>query len=169
MVTVAKQRLFKAHPLDKATLLFSHLRDRGSLWLPEWQNIPADSLLKVGTMFKGRSKSLFVGTLIALAYTIYIIGYMASTGDAVSSEDSAEAVGTGLAMLLILPHVTLTVVGTLFGVIAFFSKKAGFALTAGIIWAVAAATFILYAAFLIPSIVLGFVGYTAQKKLNAAS
>ena len=45
---------------------------------------------------------------------------MASTGDAVSSEDSAEAVGTGLAMLLILPHVTLTVVGTLFGVIAFF-------------------------------------------------
>jgi hypothetical protein len=119
-------------------------------------------------MFKGRSKSLFVGTVIALIYTIYIIGYMASTGDAVSGDDSAEAVGTGLAMLLILPHVTLTVVGTLFGVIAFFSKKAGFALTAGIIWAVAAATFILYAAFLIPSIVLGFVGYTAQKKLNAA-
>jgi hypothetical protein len=112
-------------------------------------------LLKVGTMFKGRSKSLFVGTVIALLYTIYIIGYMASTGEAVSSDDSAEAVGTGLAMLLILPHVTLTVVGTLFGVIAFF-------------WAVAAATFILYAAFLIPSIVLGFVGYTAQKKLNAA-
>lgn len=98
-ITIPKLLLFKASDSFYAPLSFSHLRDRRSLWLPEWQNIPADSLLKVGTMFKGRSKSLFVGTLIALAYTIYIIGYMASTGHAVSSEDSAEAVGTGLAML----------------------------------------------------------------------
>lgn len=115
-------------------------------------------------MFTNRSKSLFIGTVLAVLYTIYIISYFASTAGSAGTD--AEAVGAGLAALLVLPHITLLFVGTIFGIIAFFSRKAGFALTAAIIWAVAALVFILYAAFLIPSIVLGFVGYTAQKKIN---
>jgi len=37
------------------------------------------------------------------------------------------------------------------------------------LYAVGALLFILYAIFLVPSIVLGFVGYSAQKKINASS
>lgn len=117
-------------------------------------------------MFNNRSKSLFIGTVLAIAYTVYIISYFASTAATSADGSDAAAVGTGIAMLLVLPHITFLFVGTIFGVIAFFSRKAGFALTAAIIWAAAALIFILYALFLIPSIVLGFVGYSAQKKLN---
>lgn len=117
-------------------------------------------------MFNNRSKTLFIGTLLAIAYTIYVIGYFGSTAANSSGGSDAAAVGTGLAVLLVLPHMTFLLVGTIFGIIAFFSRKAGFALTAAILWAVAAVVFILYAAFLIPSIVLGFVGYSAQKKIN---
>jgi predicted branched-subunit amino acid permease len=53
--------------------------------------------------------------------------------------------------------------------IGFFARKTSFQLTAAILYAVAAVLFFLYAIFLIPSIILGFIGYSVQKKLNKSS
>ena len=79
----------------------------------------------------------------------------------------AEAIGAGIATLLVLPHMLVTWLGIIFGLVGFFTRKAGFHLTAAILYAVAAVLFILYALFLVPSIVLGFIGYSVQKKINA--
>ena len=117
-------------------------------------------------MFNLRSKAAFWATLIAVAYGIYAIVYWVGTNS--STTDSAEAVGAGIATLLVLPHLLITWLGIIFGLIGFFTRKTGFQLTAAILYAVGAVLFIIYALFLLPSIVLGFVGYSAQKKLNAA-
>lgn len=115
-------------------------------------------------MFTGRSKASFWATLLALAYGIYAFVYW--TGVNTSTEGDIEAIGTGIATLLVLPHVLVTWLGILFGLIGFFGRKTGFQLTAAILYAVGGVLFFLYAIFLLPSIVLGFFGYSAQKKIN---
>lgn len=117
-------------------------------------------------MFKDRSKAAFFAVLIALLYGIYSITYW--TGANTSADGDAEAIGAGIATFLVLPHVIVTWIGVLFGLIGYFSRKTGFILTAAILYSVAAVLFFIYAVFLIPSIVLGFVGYSSQKKINKA-
>ena len=118
-------------------------------------------------MFEKRSKAAFWATILALAYGLYALVYWAGTNS--STADDAEAIGAGIATLLVLPHMLITWLGVIFGLVGFFARKTGFQLTAAILYAVGAVLFILYAVFLVPSIVLGFVGYSAQKKINASS
>ena len=63
----------------------------------------------------------------------------------------------------------VTVLGAIFAIIGFFTRKAGLTLTGAILFAVAAVLFLIYAVFLIPSIIFGFVGYANQKKINKAA
>lgn len=114
-------------------------------------------------MFKGRSKALFIGTLIATAYGIYIISYFAGT---MSGGSATDQIGGAIATALVTPHMVCTWIGLIFGWLGFFGKKTWAALVSAILYCVAAVLFFLYAFFLIPSIVLGFVGYANQKKLN---
>lgn len=121
-------------------------------------------------MFTGRSKAAFIAALLGTAYAIYSITYWAGVGGSTqTTTDSAEAIGAGIATLLVLPHVIVTVLAALFGLIGFFSRSAGLTLTSAILYSVAAVLFFVYALFLVPSIVLGFVGYVNQKKLKKAS
>jgi hypothetical protein len=118
-------------------------------------------------MFNQRSKASFWATLIALAYGIYAFSYWVSTN--ASTDGDAEALGSAIATVLVLPHLLVTWLGIIFGMIGFFARKTSFQLTAAILYAVAAVLFFLYAIFLIPSIILGFIGYSVQKKLNKSS
>lgn len=118
-------------------------------------------------MFKNRSKAAFVGAVIGVAYAVYSVVYWAGATSDLGND--AEAFGAAIAAALVLPHMLITVLGAIFAVIGFFTRKAGLTLTAAILFAVAAVLFLLYAAFLIPSIVLGFVGYANQKKINKGS
>jgi heme/copper-type cytochrome/quinol oxidase subunit 2 len=127
------------------------------------------SIIKRGIMFKTRSKVAFLAAVFATAYAIYSLVYWGGVVGETQSTDAAEAIGSGLATLLVVPHIIVTVLGALFGVIAFFTRSAGLILTSAILYSVAAALFFVYAIFLVPSIVLGFVGYSKQKKLKRAS
>jgi len=118
-------------------------------------------------MFKNRSKAAFIGALLGTAYAVYSIVYWAGVNSSTASD--GEALGAALATAFVFPHMLVTVLGAIFALIGFFTRKAGLTLTGAILFAVAAVLFFLYAAFLIPSIVLGFVGYSNQKKLNRAS
>lgn len=118
-------------------------------------------------MFSRRSKASFWATLIAVAYGIYAIFYWVGTN--ASSEGDEEAIGSAIATVLVLPHLLVTWLGIIFGMFGFFARKTGFQLTAAILYAVAAALFFIYAIFLVPSIVLGFIGYSVQKKINKSS
>jgi cytochrome c oxidase assembly factor CtaG len=120
-------------------------------------------------MFNTRSKAAFLAALFASAYAVYSVLYWGGVVGETQTADAAEAIGAGLATLLVLPHVILTVLGALFGVIGFFVRSPGLILTSAILYSVAAVLFIVYALFLVPSIVLGFVGYANQKKMKKSA
>lgn len=113
-------------------------------------------------LFYNRSKALFCAWVVGALYSIFIISYFASTMTTGSS--SSQAAGF-LATALVTPHMALVVAGTIFLIIGFFSRKTWAALTGSIVFCVAAVVFLMYAFLCIPSIVLGFVGYSKQKKI----
>lgn len=118
-------------------------------------------------MFQGRSKAAFIAALLGTAYAIYSVVYW--SGAVGSTSGDAEAVGAAIATALVFPHMLVTVLGAIFAIIGFFTRKAGLTLTGAILFAVAAVLFLIYAVFLIPSIIFGFVGYANQKKINKAA
>lgn len=120
-------------------------------------------------MFVNKSKAAFLAALLGTAYSVYIIMYFGGVVGETDTTNAGETIGAGIATLLVLPHMLVTVLGALFGVIGFFIRSAGLTLTSAILYSVAAALFFLYALFLVPSIVLGFVGYANQKKINKAT
>ncbi|NFH49420.1 benzylsuccinate synthase, partial [Clostridium sporogenes] len=114
-------------------------------------------------MFKKRSKAFFTGLILATIYLIYIISYFYGIlGDG----DTAEQIGSGLAAALVTPHIVVLAIAVMFGWLAFGLSSSGFALTASILYTVAGVMFIPYIFFVIPSIILGFVGYANQKNIN---
>ena len=82
-------------------------------------------------MFTRRSKAAFFAALIGLLYGIYLISYW--SGTLATAEDDAEVIGAGIATALVLPHMLITWLAVIFGIIGFFTRKAGLLLTAAIL------------------------------------
>lgn len=110
-----------------------------------------------------RSKILFVASAFATLYTLYLITYF---GNGTLNTDGAKAVGGAIATALVTPHMIMFLIGAVFGWIGFIAKKSWAALVAAILYSVGTLFFLLYAMFGVPILVLGFIGYNKQKKLN---
>lgn len=67
---------------------------------------------------------------------------------------------------LVTPHMACVTLAAIFNVIAAATNKRGFALTGAVLYCVGAVLFLMYALFVVPSIVLSFVGYARLGKLN---
>lgn len=106
-----------------------------------------------------RSFCQFLSAAILIAYTIYIIQYFFGASVNTSGDTATVNLGGSIATLMVTPHMLFCTLASIFSAIAFFANSGGFALTAAILECVAAVLFIMYAPFLIPSIVLGFIGY----------
>lgn len=113
-------------------------------------------------MFKNRSKILFICALLATIYVIYLISYF---GNATGDLNSSEEIGGAIATALVTPHMIFIGVGAIFSWLGFFLKKSWSALVAAILYCIGALSFIMYFVFCIPLIILGFVGYSKQKKM----
>jgi ABC-type antimicrobial peptide transport system permease subunit len=118
-------------------------------------------------MLKNRSILTLISLVLAIAYAIYVSTYFAGINAETASD--SEAISAGIATLLVLPSVFVLGIGVILGLIGFFIRSTGLQLTAAILYSVAAVLFLLYAFFLVPSIVLGFMGWNQQKKINAAA
>lgn len=116
-------------------------------------------------MFQRRSRAAFLAAVFGAAYAIYSLVYW--TREYAETDDTWASLGVGLAVWLVLPHVIATCIAVIPGFIGFFNRSTNLLLTAAISYSVAAILFPLYAAFLAPSVILGFVGYSAQKKINS--
>ena len=114
-------------------------------------------------MFEKRSKALFAGAFIATIYVVYLVCYFSG---AMGNLDSAEEVGGAIATALVTPHMVVIGAGAVFAWIGFGTRKTWAALTGAILYCVGALLFVMYALFCIPIIILGFVGYSKQKKIN---
>ena len=115
---------------------------------------------------KQRSKTLFIATALATIYAIYLISYFFG---GTMSADGAEAVGGAIATALVMPHMIMFFIGAIFGWIGFLLKATWSALVAAILYSVGTLLFLVYFMFGAPILILGFVGYSKQKKINKAS
>lgn len=117
---------------------------------------------------KRRDMVLLIGAALALAWLIFSYMSVGEVVNSVPTGDTAEAlgaqVGTAIGIALLMPYFIVTALGVIFDWLGWLLNKRGFALTAAILFCVALPLGIGNAIGLIPSIVLGFVGYARLKK-----
>ncbi len=86
---------------------------------------------------KGRiSICLLLAALVGTAVAIYLFQYMGNTLDKAAGSNSAEAAGTAIGIALVTPSIILGAVATIFAWVGWATRKRGFALVAGILYAV---------------------------------
>ena len=112
---------------------------------------------------KKRSKMLGIATILATAYTVYLICYFVG---GTASASGTEALAGTIATALVTPHMIMFLIGAIFGWIGFLLKKSWGALVAAILYSVGTLLFLAYAMFGIPILILGFIGYAKQRKIN---
>ena len=113
---------------------------------------------------KKRSIALIIATVLATAYTVYLFAYF--VGGTANASDTAEAIGGAIATALVTPHAIMYLIGAVFGWLGVIIKKSWAALVAAILYSVGSLLFLMYIMFGAPILILGFVGYANQKKLN---
>ena len=117
-------------------------------------------------MFANKSKVLFISSLLVLAYTAFLSVHF--FGGTMNAETEIEALAGIFATALVLPHIIAVAVGTLLCILAFFLNVKWLAITAGISFIVAAVLFVLYGLFVLPMIILCFVGAAMVGKIKMA-
>lgn len=110
-----------------------------------------------------RSKILFTASTLAAIYSLYLVFYFSGT---TLNSDGVEAIGGAIASALIAPHMIMFLIGAIFGWVGFIFKKAWAALVAAILYSVGTVFFLMYAMYGVPIMILGFIGYAKQAKLN---
>lgn len=109
-----------------------------------------------------RSKILLTATGLATLYVIYLlVNFVGGTATASGS----EAVGGAIATALVAPHIIMFLIGAVFGWVGYIGKAVWAALVAAILYSVGTLFFIIYFMYGVPILVLGFIGYSKQKKL----
>lgn len=117
-------------------------------------------------MKKKKSMCLLIAWILGAVYVLYLFSYFA--GANANTADAAEAIGAGIATALVMPHMIVTLLAVIFNILGWAMNKRGFALTGGILYAVAMVLFPLYFFFVIVQMILSFVGFARLKKLNSA-
>ncbi len=111
-----------------------------------------------------RSKILFVANVLATLYVVYLMVYF---GGSMAEAEGAEAIGGAIATAMVTPHMIMFLIGAIFGWLGFFLKKSWGALVGAILYSVGTLLFLMYIMFGAPILILGFIGYAKQKKLNS--
>lgn len=106
---------------------------------------------------------LIISFVLGALYMAYSAWYWLGGSVSVGTE-SAEQVGGALATALVAPHLLLTLIAVIFNALALFLNKRGFALTAGILYAVAMVLFPMYFFFVIIQMILCFVAFAKMRK-----
>ena len=106
---------------------------------------------------------LLISMIIGIAYLIYSFYYWGGANASTAASDT-EAIGTGLATVIVMPHLILTGIAVIFNVLAFFLYNRPFALVAGILYTVALAVFPPYFMFVIIEMILCYIAFAKMKK-----
>lgn len=112
-----------------------------------------------------RSTTLLISAILGVAYSVYLVVYFSSA----VGGSGAKAIGGAIAATLVTPHMICVSIAAIFNVLGWLNNKRNFALVGAILYCVAALAFLLYAMFVIPSIILSFIGYSRLKTINKES
>ena len=111
-----------------------------------------------------RSIILIIATILSTAYALYLFCFF--IGTTATAADGAEVLGGAIATALVTPHAIKFLIGSIFGWLGVLFKKTWAALVAAILYSVGTALFVAYIMFGAPLLILGFIGYANQKKIN---
>lgn len=109
------------------------------------------------------NKCLLISFIIGLLYSVYSIVYWSGAS---ATYSGAEAIGAGIATMLVLPHVCFTILATIFNGLGVFMQRKWFALTGAILYCVALLLFPLYFYFVVIELILSFVGFAQMRKFE---
>lgn len=108
------------------------------------------------------NKLLLISFVIGVAYLIYSASYW--SGAVGSGATDAEKIGSGIAGVLVMPHLVFTALAVIFNALGLFMRKRGFALAGAILYTVALVLFPMYFMFVIVEMILSYVGYVKMRK-----
>ena len=111
-----------------------------------------------------KSKLLLVAAIIGTLCVIYIFSYMGNTVANSQTKDGATQIGTAIAATLATPCMIISAISTIFAWVGFGTNKRGFALTSGILYAVAIVFMIPWFMFHIVKMILCFIAYGTMRK-----
>ncbi|MCY6959852.1 hypothetical protein [Clostridium brassicae] len=109
-----------------------------------------------------KSKALIISSILGIIYSIYLVIHFG--GSVLGANSGSEAVGGAIATALVAPHMICVILAAIFNTIGAIFNKSGFALVGAILYCVGGVLFIMYIIFVIPMIILSFVGYGSVKK-----
>lgn len=109
-----------------------------------------------------KSVLLLISAILGVLYAIYIVVYF--VGVSAGASGSAEAIGAGIATVLVMPHMICAVLAAIFNVLGWSLNSRGFALTGAILYTVAAVLFPIYAMFVLIQMILSYIGFAKLKK-----
>ena len=134
---------------------------------PSFDNGPVQTAVKAPMMAKKKKRSvcLLISAIHGIAYAIYLVVYF--TGINVATTGSIEAISSGLATAMVMPHMVCVVVAAIFNILGWALNNRAFALVGGILYAVSMVFMFIYAFFVIVQMILSFVGFANLKKINA--
>lgn len=117
----------------------------------------------------GKDKVLLISAIISTAWLVisfFIIRGALNAAPTGGNEFEAIGyqIGAAIALRMLAPFLVLTFAGVIFNWLAWAGSKKGFALTAGILFAVSLLFGYSYVIGIIPCVVLAFVGYSRLKK-----
>lgn len=108
-----------------------------------------------------RSKLLLISGILSTAYLFYILNYFIGE---IFSSDTVESISSGIASVLVMPHMLLVGLGFLFNWIGWALKQRWAALTSGILYAISILLMFIYAPFVIVQMILCFIAFARMKK-----
>ncbi len=118
-------------------------------------------------MFNGRSKFSFVKALLITAYAVCLIG--SNTDTTSSAENAAKEIAIAeipLETAFLMLHLAMASLSAFFCYLGFGLKANWGFLVSGILMCVAALCVPVYFMFTVPLLILAFVSYSKQKKIN---
>jgi len=123
-----------------------------------------------------RSKVALVFAILGAVYSVAMIVLWSRSQTALTelfeTDPFLAGLGTvagGVASIVLLPHFISSVIGSVLAVLGVMTRNDGLILAAAILFSVALAMFFLSAVVLAAVVVVGFFGYSNQRRLNTSA
>ena len=116
-----------------------------------------------------RSIPLLISAVLGLLFVVVLMSTAFNQTDqtlsttANTAEDVGRQLGTLIGVGMLMPQIVTSAIAVILNAVGWGTRKRGLALAGAILYCVAAVLMIFNAPFLVPSIVLSFIGYARMK------
>lgn len=132
--------------------------------------VRADTQRQTVVIKRKRSIVLLISLVLGSLFFVVLVSGTFSRADntlsqtANTAEDVGRQIGTAIGAALMIPQMVVTGIAVVLNGVGWGIRSSGFSLSGAILYCVAAVLMIVNAPFLLPSIVLSFIGYSKLKK-----